>query len=103
MSDQVTPPAFASSQIRSTSTGHALISLNQTLLKLTCPDVPNIYQSNELLQQFLLASPDNHWHDRLYVTTRDFCSLIEWDVSGSGAFMGLRGGAIKLFLFQGDS
>jgi (1->4)-alpha-D-glucan 1-alpha-D-glucosylmutase len=33
-------------------------SLSQTLLKLTCPGVPDIYQGNELLD-FSLVDPDN--------------------------------------------
>lgn len=36
----------------------ALNSLSQTLLKLTCPGVPDIYQGNELFE-FALVDPDN--------------------------------------------
>jgi (1->4)-alpha-D-glucan 1-alpha-D-glucosylmutase len=49
-------------------------SLSQTLLKLTCPGVPDIYQGNEMLD-FSLVDPDNRHPVDFAGRQQDFASI----------------------------
>ena len=70
-------------------------SLSQTLLKLTCPGVPDIYQGNELWQ-FLLTDPDNRGTIDFALRRRVLASLD--GMSPAEMLKNWRDGAIKLFL-----
>ena len=77
-------------------------SLSQTLLKLTCPGVPDIYQGNELWD-FSLVDPDNR-RPVDYVRRRQmFEGLRRWgnapDSSSIGCLMDTpEDGRVKLYL-----
>jgi (1->4)-alpha-D-glucan 1-alpha-D-glucosylmutase len=77
-------------------------SLSQTLLRLTCPGVPDIYQGNELWN-FSLVDPDNR-HPVDYVRSREiFENLKRWgsapDTSSIGSLMTTpEDGRVKSYL-----
>ena len=59
----------------------AINSLTQTLLKLTSPGVPDIYQGMELWD-FSLVDPDNRRPVDFHLRERDLEQLTEWSKSG---------------------
>jgi len=77
-------------------------SLSQTLLKLTCPGVPDIYQGNELLD-FSLVDPDNR-HPLDFVRHQQAFASMGKSGSDSDAVLRARlletpeDGRLKLFL-----
>jgi (1->4)-alpha-D-glucan 1-alpha-D-glucosylmutase len=83
----------------------AMNSLTQTLLKLTCPGVPDVYQGQELWD-FSLVDPDNRRPVDFTTRRRLLESLPEQQRSGSGAAFihGLlhnyHDGRIKLWLTE---
>ena len=56
-------------------------SLSQTLLKLTAPGVPDIYQGNAIclrLEHEITYSPKNIWSNEITCTSRDVIKEIEF-------------------------
>jgi (1->4)-alpha-D-glucan 1-alpha-D-glucosylmutase len=79
-------------------------TLSQTLFKLTCPGVPDIYQGNELLD-FSLVDPDNRRPVDYLDRERALDDLSRWAESSdpsalktSGWFETLDDGRMKLYL-----
>jgi (1->4)-alpha-D-glucan 1-alpha-D-glucosylmutase len=76
-------------------------SLSQTLLKLTCPGVPDIYQGNELWD-FSLVDPDNRRPVDYARRQQLFDALRGWEDASSGSvgrlLQTLEDGRLKLYL-----
>jgi (1->4)-alpha-D-glucan 1-alpha-D-glucosylmutase len=77
-------------------------SLSQTLLKLTCPGVPDIYQGNELWD-FSLVDPDNRRLVNYPRRQQVFEGFSGWDDAPDGSFLGRllqtpEDGRLKLYL-----
>jgi (1->4)-alpha-D-glucan 1-alpha-D-glucosylmutase len=82
----------------------AINSLTQTLLKLTCPGVPDVYQGQELWD-FSLVDPDNRRPVDFSLRQRLLASIEEQERAGRGEFFkGLLehfdDGRIKLWLTE---
>ncbi len=74
----------------------AMNSLSQTLLKLTGPGVPDIYQGNEIWD-FSLVDPDNR-RPVDYAHRRDLLEQIKQNPDPADMLQHWRDGRIKLFL-----
>jgi (1->4)-alpha-D-glucan 1-alpha-D-glucosylmutase len=81
----------------------AINSLTQTLLKLTCPGVPDVYQGQELWD-FSLVDPDNRRPVDFKLRQGLLTSLQEQESAGSEFFRGLlqnfHDGRMKLWLTE---
>ncbi|MFZ0704566.1 MAG: malto-oligosyltrehalose synthase [Candidatus Korobacteraceae bacterium] len=81
----------------------AINSLTQTLLKLTCPGVPDVYQGQEMFD-FSLVDPDNRRPVDFKLREGLLTSLREQETTGNGFFSGLlqhyEDGRIKLWLAE---
>jgi (1->4)-alpha-D-glucan 1-alpha-D-glucosylmutase len=72
-------------------------SLAQTLLKLACPGVPDIYQGQELWD-FSLVDPDNRRPVDYALRQGMLDGLVEWDGVAGELLAGWEDGRIKLFI-----
>jgi (1->4)-alpha-D-glucan 1-alpha-D-glucosylmutase len=75
----------------------ALNSLSQTLLKLTAPEMPDIFQGNELWQ-FILTDPDNRGAVDFFLRQKILDSLAKQ--TPADLLKAWQNGAVKMFLIR---